>query len=339
MIVLGIETSCDETSAAVVRDGITVLSSIVASQADLHARWGGVVPEAASRKHVERLLPVIHEALEAAGISPDDIGGIAVTNRPGLVGALVTGVACAKALAYAWNKPLVGVHHVVGHVHAALLADPSLRYPFVCLVISGGHTEIILAESNREMSVMGRTRDDAAGECFDKCARLLGLPYPGGPHIERLAQSGDPAAVAFPRAWLGDSLDFSFSGLKTAVARFVKHEADRYRLEDVAASLQAAIADVLVSKTMRAARESGVRAIAIGGGVAANRAIAAAFEATARDHGLRCVTPSTGLCTDNAAMIAAAGHVRLIGGEDDGMGLDCMATENLPLRERRSDAL
>ena len=337
MNTLGIETSCDETSASVVRDGLSVLSSVVASQAELHARWGGVVPEAASRKHVERLLPVILEALDEAGITAEHVDGIAVTNRPGLVGALVAGAACAKALAYAWKKPLVGVHHVVGHVYAARLAEPTLQYPFVCLVISGGHTEIILAISETRLYTMGRTRDDAAGECFDKCARLLGLPYPGGPHIERLAQSGNPSAIAFPRAWLGDSLDFSFSGLKTAVARFVKHEASRFRLEDVAASLQAAIQEVLITKTIRAAVQSGVSSIATGGGVAANRAIASAFAQEARSAGLRCVTPPIALCTDNAAMIAAAGHVRLSLGESDGMSLDCMATDYLPLWEGRSD--
>ncbi len=331
MNVLGIETSCDETSAAVVRDGVAVLSSVVASQADLHARWGGVVPEAASRMHVERLLPVIHEALGDARVDAGQLDGIAVTNRPGLVGALVAGVACAKALAYAWDKPLVGVHHVVGHVQAARLAEPSLEYPYVCLVVSGGHTEIILAESDARLSTMGRTRDDAAGECFDKCARLMGLPYPGGPHIERLAAQGDPKAIPFPRAWLGDSLDFSFSGLKTAVARFVKQDAGRVRLEDMASSLQAAIMDVLVVKTLRAAKQAGVRTVAIGGGVAANRALAGAFTREAHANGMDCVTPSVALCTDNAAMIAAAGHWRLIRGESDDMRLDCMATDCMPL--------
>jgi N6-L-threonylcarbamoyladenine synthase len=331
MIVLGIETSCDETSAAVVRDGDEVLSSVVASQADLHARWGGVVPEAASRKHVERLLPVVEEALGHAGLPESDVDGIAVTNRPGLVGALVAGVACAKALAYAWQKPIVGVHHVLGHVYASRLADRRLEFPFVCLVVSGGHTELVLAESHDRVWTMGRTRDDAAGECFDKCARLMGLPYPGGPHIERLAAAGDARAVSFPRAWLGDSLDFSFSGLKTAVARFVKLRPEDCRLEDIAASLQAAIVDVLVAKAIHAAQVAGVRRLAIGGGVAANRAFANAVQRAASEAGLSCVTPSIELCTDNAAMIAAAGHPRIVAGNVDDMSLDCMATDYLPL--------
>jgi N6-L-threonylcarbamoyladenine synthase len=213
MNVLGIETSCDETSAAVVADGRRILSNIVASQADLHARWGGVVPEVASRKHVERTLPVIHEALEAASIGWSDIDGIAVTNRPGLVGALLVGVSAAKALAYALNKPLAAVHHLEGHLYANFLAYPTLKYPFVCLIVSGGHTEILALRGEGESESMGRTRDDAAGECFDKSARLMGLAYPGGPIIDRLAAEGDPKRVPFPRAWLGDSLDFSFSGL------------------------------------------------------------------------------------------------------------------------------
>lgn len=330
MILLGLETSCDETSASVVAEGSRVLSSVVASQADLHARWGGVVPEAASRKHIERVLPVIIEALENARVSHADLRGIAVTNRPGLIGALVVGVAAAKALSYAWSVPLFGVHHVVGHVYASLLAAPDLRFPFVCLVVSGGHTELILAEGHDRMTALGRTRDDAAGECFDKCARLLGLPYPGGPHIERLAARGDARQVVFPRAWLGDSLDFSFSGLKTAVARFAKLEGDRIRLEDVAASLQEAIIEVLVAKTIRAAQQSGVDSVAIGGGVAANRALSAAMVEACNAAGLRCVTPSPQLCTDNAAMIAAAAYPRWKRGEADGLDLDTMATDYLP---------
>lgn len=329
-MLLGLETSCDETSAALVADGSRILSSVVASQADLHARWGGVVPEAASRKHVERVLPVITEALESAGATHEDIHGIAVTNRPGLVGALVVGVAAAKALAYAWRKPVFGVHHVVGHVYASMLAEPDLTFPFVCLAVSGGHTELILAESDESLLVLGRTRDDAAGECFDKCARLLGLPYPGGPHIERLAAAGDPTRVAFPRAWLGDSLDFSFSGLKTAVARFAKLEGTQVRHEDVAASLQAAIIEVLVSKTVRAAEIAGVAAVAIGGGVAANRALSAGMQDACRRNGLRCVAPSAHLCTDNAAMIAAAAYPRWLRGASDGYELDAMATDHLP---------
>jgi len=331
MFVLGIETSCDETSAAVVQDGRTVVSSVVASQSDLHARWGGVVPEVASRMHVERVLPVVIEALEGASIQPSRVSAVAVTNRPGLIGALVVGVACAKALSYAWRVPLLGVHHVVAHLYAAMLADPGLDFPFVCLVVSGGHTELILAEGHGMWSVVGRTRDDAAGECLDKSARLLGLPYPGGPAVEELALAGDPRAVALPRAWLDGALDFSFSGLKTAVARAVKRAQPGFRLEDMAASLQAAVVDVLVAKTVAAARLAGVGRVALGGGVAANGALAAGMEAACKAAHLTCSVPPRDLCTDNAAMVAAAAFPRLAVGQDDGLGLDTVATEYLPL--------
>lgn len=328
--VIGLETSCDETSAAVVARGATVLSNVVASQAHLHARWGGVVPEVASRMHVERMLPVIVEALERAETKASDIEGIAVTNRPGLVGALVVGVACAKALALAWKVPVVGVHHLVGHLYAARLACPALSDPFLCLVVSGGHTELIWVQDADRAYVVGRTKDDAAGECFDKSARLLGLPYPGGPALERLASGGDPGAVRFPRAWLGDTLDFSFSGLKTAVARFVAEDRGQTPLPDVAASLQQAIIDVLVQKTLLAAERLSARAVALGGGVAANSALKRAMQVACEERGIACVVPPAELCTDNAAMIAAAAWHRLERGESDGMELDALATEYLP---------
>lgn len=334
MLILGIETSCDETSAAVVEDGRTIRSSVVASQADLHARWGGVVPEVASRMHVERMLPVVIEALRDADATPEELHGLAVTNRPGLIGALVVGVACAKALALSWSKPLVGVHHVVGHLYAPSLAEPMLAFPYICLVVSGGHTELVLVEGHGDYSVLGRTRDDAAGECFDKCARLMGLPYPGGPSIENAARTGDPRAAAFPRAWLGDTLDFSFSGLKTAVARFMKREGGSARLEDVAASFQASVVEVLVKKTIAAAKVTGVTQVAAGGGVAANSCLALTLKAACADNRLKCVVPPRELCTDNAAMVAAAGYPRLRNGDADGLGLDTVASDNLPRWQR-----
>ncbi|HSV72484.1 MAG TPA: tRNA (adenosine(37)-N6)-threonylcarbamoyltransferase complex transferase subunit TsaD [Chthonomonadales bacterium] len=327
MLVLGIETSCDETSAAVLADGRRVLSNVVASQADLHARWGGVVPEMASRKHVERVLPVIWQAMDEAGCSLNGIGGIAVTNRPGLIGALLVGVSAAKALGYALRRPTVGVHHLEGHLAALRLACPDAPYPMACLLASGGHTELLYVTSDGAPRSLGRTRDDAAGECFDKCARLLDLPYPGGPHIERLAREGDPRAVAFPRARMENPAEFSFSGLKTAVARFVAADGGATAVADVAASLQEAIVDVLVSRTVTAALSWGCRAVAITGGVAANRALAARLHAAAEAAGLTCATPPVALCTDNAAMVAAAGWKRLSAGDDDMPYLDAFASE------------
>jgi N6-L-threonylcarbamoyladenine synthase len=331
MNVLGLETSCDETSAAVVTDGVRVLSNVISSQADLHARWGGVVPEVASRRHLECVLPVVRQALEAAGLGYEQVDGIAVTNRPGLIGALLVGVAAAKALAAALNKPLVGVHHLHGHFASARLVRPDLEFPFLCLLVSGGHTELLDVRGVERAQVLGRTRDDAAGECFDKSARLLGLPYPGGPHIDRLAAQGDSGRVAFPRAWLGDSLDFSFSGLKTAVLRFVEADRGRTETEHVAAGLQAAIVEVLVRKTMNAARRIGAGRIVVAGGVAANRGLAEAMGAACAREGLDLVIPPPLLCTDNAAMIAAAGFERLSRGQSDGLDLDTFASA--PLRD------
>ena len=332
MNVLGIETSCDETSAAVVADGTRILSNVIASQADLHAKWGGVVPEVASRRHVEVILPVIQETLDTAGIRASDIDGIAVTNRPGLVGALLVGVSAAKAMAFALGKPAVGVHHLEGHLYSSFLADSGLTFPFLCLIVSGGHTELVVAKDHGVLESVGRTVDDAAGECFDKCARLMGLPYPGGPNVDRLTATGDRTAVAFPRAWMGETLDFSFSGLKTAVSRFIEKDQSATAIADVAASFQAAVVDVLVTKTIRAAKAVNMGTVCMAGGVAANSDLKAEMERSCAENGVRLVIPPPELCTDNAAMIAAAGTWRLERGESNSLDFDTFASQPLAKR-------
>ncbi len=331
MNVLGIETSCDETSAAVVSDGRTILSNIVASQADLHALYGGVVPEVASRKHVENMIPTLQEALKTAHLSYQDIHAIAVTNRPGLLGALLIGVSAAKALAYVLKIPVICVNHLEGHVYSNILTEPSLTdaFPILILLVSGGHTQIIRMNGQGIYSIIGKTRDDAAGEAFDKGARLMGLPYPGGPNVDRLASSGNAKAVRFPRANLGDTLDFSFSGLKTSIRTFTAKDQGATRMEDVAASFQAAIVDVLVEKLKTAAERSGITTICIAGGVAANTGLQKAMRIMAINQGLRLVIPPIELCTDNAAMIAAAGYYRLQNNLADTLDFDTLA--NSPL--------
>ena len=331
MNVLGIETSCDETSAAIVTDGREIRANIIASQADLHARYGGVVPEVASRKHVERMLPVMLEALETAGMTYADMDALAVTNRPGLLGALLVGVSAAKALAYALKKPVLGVHHLEGHVYSNFLAAPDLSeaFPLLVLIVSGGHTQIVRMDGHGIYHLLGQTRDDAAGEAFDKGARLLGLPYPGGPNLSRLAESGDPAAIAFPRALRGDTLDFSFSGVKTALRNFMQKDDGKTPPADVAASYQAAITDALTEKMRIAARQTGIRTLCLAGGVAANRRLSETMRTMADAEGLRLVIPAPVLCTDNAAMIAAAGYFRLTYQPPNTLAFDTFATETL----------
>lgn len=333
MNVLGIETSCDETSVAIVTDGSAIRANIIASQADLHARYGGVVPEVASRKHVERLLPVLQEALDAAGMAYADLDAVAVTNRPGLLGALLVGVSAAKALAYARRLPIVGVHHLEGHVYSNFLAASDLgdAFPLLVLIVSGGHTQIVRMDGHGRYTLLGNTRDDAAGEAFDKGARLLGLPYPGGPNLAVLAVNGEPACIPFPRAWLAESLDFSFSGLKTALRNFLARDAGQTPLPDVAAGYQAAIVEVLTEKLRRAARQTGIRTACVAGGVAANRSLQAAMQAMANAEGLRLVIPALILCTDNAAMIAAAGYYRLQTQAPHALTFDTLATEPLEI--------
>jgi N6-L-threonylcarbamoyladenine synthase len=327
MIVLGIETSCDETAAAVVDGGRKVLSSVVASQDDVHAPYGGVVPELASRRHLEVLVPVVRRALETAGMALDDVDGIAVTYGPGLVGSLLIGCSAAKAIAYARRRPLVGVNHLEGHIYAAFLEGEPPVHPFLALVVSGGHTALYLAREPRRYERIGQTRDDAAGEAFDKVAKLLGLGFPGGPAVERVARDGDPRAIAFPTAHMSDGApDFSFSGIKTAVSLHVRRAGPLgpAQVADVAASFQATAVKMLVRKTTKAALRLGVRRVVLTGGVAANTALRAALEGECREHGWVLHVPSRRLCTDNAAMIAAAGHDRLEAGERAPLSLNAV---------------
>lgn len=308
--ILGIETSCDETAAAIVVDGRTVRSSVVASQADLHARYGGVVPEIASRAHVELIDDVIEQALVEAGTTLDDIDAVAAVHGPGLAGALLVGVSAAKAIALATGLPYVGVNHHEAHMYAALLEDLELEPPFLTLIVSGGHTLLVAMDGHGSYRVLGQTVDDAAGEAFDKVARFLGLGYPGGPLIDQLATHGDPAAIAFPRPMIDDGDNFSFSGLKTAVVQWVRAHPEA-EVADVAASFQAAVVDTLLTKLVRAAEKYDFGTVVIGGGVAANSALRTGLLDAAEKAGLHAVLPSRALCTDNAAMVAATAWWRL----------------------------
>ncbi|EGK09132.1 O-sialoglycoprotein endopeptidase [Desmospora sp. 8437] len=329
--VLGIETSCDETAAAVVENGDRLCSNVISSQMQIHRRFGGVVPEVASRRHVEQITVILQQALDEAGVRQEELSAIAVTQGPGLVGALLIGVAAAKALSFATGVPLVGVHHIAGHIYANHLVKP-LRFPLVALVVSGGHTELIHMPEHNRFERLGRTRDDAAGEAYDKVARVLGLPYPGGPEIDRLAKRGTPV-IDFPRAWLEPgSLDFSFSGLKSAVINYLhnaEQRGERVAKADLAASFQEAVVEVLTEKAVRAARNKGVHNLVLAGGVSANSALRGSLAARCQQEGIHLSSPPLELCTDNAAMIAAAGTYRFLDGERAGLELN--AEPNLKL--------
>lgn len=318
MLLLGIESSCDETAAAVLADGRRILSSVVASQDAVHAPYGGVVPELASRRHLEVIVPVVEKALADAGVRLSDLDAIAVTQGPGLVGSLLVGCSVAKSMAWAHGLPLVAVNHLEGHVYASFLADDPPDYPFLALVVSGGHTALYHVPAPLQYRCIGQTRDDAAGEAFDKVAKLLGLGFPGGPAIERLAGGGDASAMVFPLAQMTDGApDFSFSGIKTSVSLQVKREGtlSPARVADVAASFQAAVVKMLVGKTVAAALRLGVKRIVLTGGVAANSALRRALTVHAGEHAIAVHIPPRGLCTDNAAMITAAGTARFLAGE------------------------
>ncbi|MEI6609889.1 MAG: tRNA (adenosine(37)-N6)-threonylcarbamoyltransferase complex transferase subunit TsaD [Deltaproteobacteria bacterium] len=326
MLVLGIESSCDETAAAVVKDG-KMLSNVIASQTKAHSKYGGVVPEIASRKHIEAINPTIEQALSDAGIGFKEIEGIAVTRGPGLIGSLLIGLATAKALAYALNIPFVGVNHLEGHITAAFLAEKVPQFPFAALVVSGGHTNIYRVLNYHDFRLLGQTRDDAAGEAFDKAAKLLNLGYPGGVVIDKMAKSGNPQAIAFPRA-MKDSPDFSFSGLKTSLLTMLKkrgRDFEETQLPDVVASYQEAIVDVLVEKTMRAVRDNDIRQVVVCGGVAANGRLREKFAEVAAKNKVDLFIPQVVLCTDNAAMIAAIGEIMLKNGHRDSLDLNAIS--------------
>lgn len=331
--ILGIETSCDDTAAGIVVDGRRVLSNVVSSQAEFHERYGGVVPEVAARKHVELINLVLEDSLRTANLKPTELDAIAVSAWHGLLGAVIMGVAAAKALSLALRLPLIGVHHVEGHLYANILAEPDIRFPHICLTASGGHTMIILVRDHGQYQVLGETRDDAAGEGFDKIAKFLGLGFPGGPVIDQLSEQGERQAFTFPRPMLRDgSLDLSFSGLKTAVINTLKeYQADgrQFRIEDVAASVQEAIVDVLVGKTILAARRHGVSTISVTGGVAANSRLRELIREVAASHGFEVTIPPRALCTDNGAMIATAGFYKLKRGQTSSLDLVPSATAPL----------
>ncbi|MBD5460349.1 MAG: tRNA (adenosine(37)-N6)-threonylcarbamoyltransferase complex transferase subunit TsaD [Lachnospiraceae bacterium] len=336
ILILAIESSCDETAAAVVKNGREVLSNVISSQISLHALYGGVVPEIASRKHIEKINQVIEEALRVAGVSLFQMDAIAVTYGPGLVGALLVGVSAAKAISFATGIPLIGVHHIEGHISANYIENKELEPPFICLVASGGHSHLVEVRGYGEYTIIGRTRDDAAGEAFDKVARAIGLGYPGGPKIDSLSREGNPKAIHFPRAKVvGSEYDFSFSGLKSSVLNYLngcRMRGEEPVAADVAASFQKAVIDVLTEHSLHAVRELGYDKFAIAGGVASNSSLRDTFEKRCAQEKIRFYHPSPILCTDNAAMIGAAGYYEYIGGVRS--GLDLNAVPNLRLGER-----
>jgi N6-L-threonylcarbamoyladenine synthase len=330
MFILGIDTSCDDTSASVVEDGRRILSNVVSNQSDIHTRYGGIVPELASRRHIEMIIPVVDEAIKQAGVQSSDLSAVAVCKGPGLVGSLLIGCSFAKAFCYSRHIPLVAVNHLEGHLLSVFLEGSSPEFPFLSLIVSGGHTSLHIAEDFGRYTELGRTRDDAAGEAYDKVSKLLGLGYPGGPIIDSLAAKGDPKAIDFPRAYLPESFDFSFSGLKTAVLQFLRKEnllekhlpPDSHLLHDIAASFQAAVVDVLVRKTEWAVKKKWLRQATLSGGVSANSGLRKQMLEMGNNKGVKVFVPSVSLCTDNAAMIAAAGHHHFLKKEFAGLDLN-----------------
>ncbi len=336
VLILAIESSCDETAASVIKNGREVLSNVISSQIELHKIYGGVVPEIASRKHIEKINQVIEEALSDASVTLDALDAIGVTYGPGLVGALLVGVAEAKAIAYAKKLPLIGVHHIEGHISANYIENKELEPPFICLVVSGGHTHLVCVKDYGKYEIIGRTRDDAAGEAFDKVARAIGLGYPGGPKIDKLSKEGNPNAIVFPKAHITDApYDFSFSGVKSAVLNYINGcnmKGEEYKTADIAASFQKAVTDVLVENAMKAVKEYGMNKLAIAGGVASNSTLRSAMEDACKKNGVDFYHPSPIYCTDNAAMIGAAAYYEYLNGTRHGWDLN--AVPNLKLGER-----